>query len=134
MQLSFKIFPHWLEQAVRFGTVGVFNTLIDLGIYTVLTHFLPVFASAPVAAKGFSYTTGILNSFFLNRSWTFNSQVDIRRSLPLFFIINITGLFINTAFLGLSLNYLHLAEPVSLAAATLSSLAWNFTASKIIFR
>ena len=31
-------FPLWLRQAVKFGMVGVLNTLVDLGVYALLVH------------------------------------------------------------------------------------------------
>jgi putative flippase GtrA len=135
MQLALRPLPRWLEQAARFGAVGLLNTALDLGLYTLLTRSLPLLASAPVLVKGFSYAVGVLNSFFLNRAWTFHSAVGIRSALPRFVLVNLVGLVLNTTVLNLALNLAHFPEFVALALATLASLAWNFTASKrVVFR
>ena len=124
----------WLRQAVKFGIVGVLNTGVDLGAYFVLTRWLGM-ASLPVAAKGISYSLGILNSFFWNRTWTFRSQASAWRTFAPFVLANLVGLGMNAGGMQLGLNVLHLKEFVSLALATALTLAWNFAVSKfIIFR
>jgi putative flippase GtrA len=125
-----KSYPAWLLQAVRFRLVGVLNTGIDLGVYVALTRGLAFFAVLPAAAKSLSYSAGLLNSYFTNRAWTFHSHASTRRALPLFVLANMLGLLLNTGMMSLVLGFLKLPEPAALAAATLSSLVWNFTASK----
>ncbi|HPH97736.1 MAG TPA: GtrA family protein [Anaerolineaceae bacterium] len=123
------------KQAVKFGAVGVLNTALDWMIYFALTHWIGFFTAMPVAAKAISYSVGVLNSFFINRAWTFRSQAGAARALPLFAAANLLGLLINTGTLHLTMNELHLPELVALVLATGASLGWNFTASKwLVFR
>ena len=56
------------KQAVKFGAVGVLNTALDWMIYFALTHWIGFFAAQPVAAKAISYSAGVLNSFFINKT------------------------------------------------------------------
>ena len=124
----------WLKQAVKFGAVGVLNTLIDLGLYFVLTRWLGM-AGLPVAAKAISYSAGILNSFLWNRNWTFRSQASPWKTLVPFVLVNLVGLGLNTGSMQLGLNVLRLPELVSLGLATGFTLAWNFVLSKfVVFR
>jgi putative flippase GtrA len=124
----------WLKQAVKFGAVGVLNTLVDLGLYFALTRWLGL-AGLPVLAKGISYSAGILNSFLWNRNWTFRSQASTWKTLVIFVLVNLAGLGMNTGALQLGLNVFHLTELVSLGLATGFTLAWNFLLSKfVVFR
>ena len=135
MKHSLKPTLTGLGQAARFGLVGLTNTVLDLGIYYLLTRNLGVFAALPVAAKVISYSIGVLNSYFINRHWTFHSRADSRLALPLFAAANLAGLALNALALNLALNRLGLAEGVSLVLATGASLGWNFLASKyLVFR
>jgi hypothetical protein len=66
-----------IVQLFKFATVGCFNTLIDWAIYFIILKLFP--AESVIfytAAKGFSYFCGILNSFFLNRVWTFRDSLQ----------------------------------------------------------
>lgn len=58
-------------QKLRFGTVGVINTLIDFSLYSVLTYVagLPL-----ILANLVSTSAGFMASFFLNRRFTFDSH------------------------------------------------------------
>jgi len=59
--------PGAIRQLVRFGIVGCSNTLLSWCAYALLVavgiHYL--------AASAIAWTLGALNSFLLNRRWTF---------------------------------------------------------------
>ena len=64
-------------QFVKFGIVGVSNTLLTLVVYTVL---LKVFGVWYLAASAIGFIVGATNGFLLNRKWTFKEHVgDSRR-------------------------------------------------------
>lgn len=66
--------PPVVMQAVRFGLVGVANTVVGLGtIYACL--FVLGWPDVPANVAG--YTLGLLQSFVLNRNWTFRSRIGI---------------------------------------------------------
>lgn len=125
--------PQWFRQALKFGVVGVINTAVDLGLYFILTHWIPFFADQQVLAKALSYSAGILNSFLWNRSWTFKSNTGIFNIATFLFVLsNLVGLGLNTFVLYLGLKVLHLPEILVLAAATAIPLLWNFIISKFV--
>ncbi|HEY3991595.1 MAG TPA: glycosyltransferase [Ktedonobacteraceae bacterium] len=65
------------RQFLRFGLVGGVNTLVDLLALNCLLWLLPTQnTSLLMLANSLAYALGALNSFFLNRYWTF------RRSGP----------------------------------------------------
>ncbi len=59
-------------QFVKFGIVGVSNTLLAFAVYTVL---LKVFGVWYVAASAIGFASGAVNGFLLNRRWTFREHV-----------------------------------------------------------
>ncbi|EWY38914.1 polysaccharide synthesis protein GtrA [Skermanella stibiiresistens SB22] len=54
-----------------FAVIGVSNTLIDIGIYALLSGGLGIH---PVVANTVSYSTGTLSSYLMNRRWTFRDR------------------------------------------------------------
>ncbi|HTA14102.1 MAG TPA: GtrA family protein, partial [Solirubrobacteraceae bacterium] len=59
-------------QFVKFGVVGVSNTLIFFLVYTLL---LKVFGVWYVAASGIGFAVGAVNGFLWKRRWTFRGHV-----------------------------------------------------------
>lgn len=55
------------EDFLKFSLVGVANTLVDFTVYTVLYLLGVPYRIAQV----FSYAAGTLNSYILNKKWTF---------------------------------------------------------------
>jgi putative flippase GtrA len=124
-------------QLFKFAAVGCVNTFIDWAIYFAALKIFPAesifFYSA---AKGFSYFCGIINSFFLNRCWTFKTDTDEHEGGRFFkfAVVNAVGLGINSASIYVFLN-LNLAHAMALFLATFITFAFNFTLSKLwVFR
>ena len=72
---------------VKFALVGVVNTAVDVGLFWVLQAVLGV---PYLIANVISYSAGTLNSFVLNKVWTFAETRHggvVRQQLPLFFAI-----------------------------------------------
>src|ERR1700730_14514548 len=59
-------------QFVKFGIVGVSNTLLTFAVYTLL---LKVFDVWYLAASAIGFALGATNGFLLNRRWTFREHV-----------------------------------------------------------
>ena len=124
-------FPAWIPQVIKFFLVGILNTLLDAGIYLILTGWLG-FGTLPVLAKGIAYSIGMGNSFILNRTWTFNSDGKVGRAAGIFILAQIAALGINTGFMALSLKFLHVPELIALGIATLATFFWNFAINKLV--
>lgn len=125
--------PRALVQPLRFGVVGIVNTVLDLAVFWLLAGVL----STPILiANTLSYSVGALNSFALNRVWTFRG-VAFRRGaavqLPLFMLVSLVGLVVANLTLWLFAQALPVmvAKVVSVAV----TFGWNFFASKgLVFR
>lgn len=60
-----------VEQFLKFGLVGVSNTLLTFVVFTILVK---VFGVWYVAASALGFVVGACNGFLLNRSWTFRGH------------------------------------------------------------
>ena len=77
---------------IKFGITGVINTGVDFLVFTLLQLYTPVEIGI---SQGLAYTAGIINSFILNKLWTFNdSSKDKKSSVQLiqFICINLISL------------------------------------------
>ena len=87
---------HVLAQLVRFGLVGCSNTALSWCTYALLVHSgVPVLLASAVA-----WTLGALNSFVLNRRWTFRSRRRWTPELVRFGIVQCAGLAMNLVLLA----------------------------------
>lgn len=126
---------------IRFCLVGALNTAIDFTVFAILTAW----GVSLFPAHAFAYACGIVNSFILNRRWTFQiGRPDVEgqgweremvKQLSKF-------IFINLASLGLTYGllvwfHLHWGWPLLLSrilAAAVSFLL-NFAGSRLwVFR
>lgn len=104
----------WAYQAFRYGLVGLLNTLIGLGTIYCLMFF---FHFAPVPANMLGYTVALINSFLLNRSWTFHSPDRGATTFLKFILVFLFSYLIQLSFLYFLLN-LHLNNYLAQALAT----------------
>ncbi|MGW4519677.1 GtrA family protein [Amycolatopsis sp. NPDC004378] len=119
---------------LRFGIVGVGNTLVDALGYAILAS-----AGVPTFVANFlSTTAGMLLSFTLNRNFTFRAKDgDIRRQALLFFAVTAFGLWVvqfgvitlvSALFPGVGLL-------VPKGAAIVVGLFWNYLLYRyVVFR
>ncbi|MFD1988894.1 GtrA family protein [Paenibacillus nicotianae] len=117
------------NQAIRFATVGVSNTVIDFIVFMLLQSVTGV-----VAAQFIGYGAGTLNSYLWNRRWTFarGKGFDFSEMIR-FLLVNITVAIIT----AIAISLVPASIPVWIAkiAVTILGLAINYTVSKLwVFR
>jgi len=116
-------------QVVRFGMVGVLNTLVDFALLNLFYHFfnLPL-----LVANTLSYSGGFVNSFIWNKNWTFSTRGSGHwgRDMILFGLVSISGLLVNNVGIYTLHEFLGgtsvLAINVQKLGASIASLTWNF--------
>jgi glycosyltransferase involved in cell wall biosynthesis len=118
-------------QAIKFGGVGILNTLVDIGIYYALTRYTPLFATQLLLAKFVSFMCGTVCSFVLNRQFTFKVTDAFRvKELAKFYSTAGVGVVLNVSMLYVFHNLLHFNDLIAVLFATLTVFAWSFLASK----
>jgi putative flippase GtrA len=83
---------------VKFGLVGILNTLIDIMMFAILinvgTHY--------IIAQVVSYCCGLINSYLFNKKWTFKSTIKINlREIGKFIAVNLITFLITIGLLYL---------------------------------
>ena len=97
-------FRHPFFQFLRFSLVGILNTLIDVVLFNLFVWiFSPNNSYMVIILNAVAYSIGALNSFFLNKWWTFKQHDRATPNQVVSFIL-VTGLGIvgNSAFLWLA--------------------------------
>jgi putative flippase GtrA len=122
---------HVLAQFVKFGLVGVSNTIVALGIYAIL---LKGFGVWYVAASGIGFAVGAVNGFLLNRRWTFRDHVGDSLTPVRWAVVQTCGLGVDEGLLYVFVHDAHLdkllAQVCATAVVTVSTFfvnrAWTF--------
>lgn len=98
-----------LWQIVRFGTVGVLNTVIDVITLNVLLWLFPTHnANLLLFYNSIAYLVGAMNSFGLNKYWTFKSRHRaIGGEIFRFALVNVLGILCNDGILWIVARTLH---------------------------
>jgi len=118
-------------QFVKFGIVGVSNTLIFFAVYTLL---LKAFGVWYVAASGIGFAVGATNGFLWNRAGTFKGHVGDALTPVRWFVVQSSGLLINLGLVYLFVDGFGLGklegQAVTIVVVTvvtfLVNRAWTF--------
>ena len=92
------------KHIVRFGCVGGLNTAIDFGIFSVLNS---LFGVNYVISQILSYSGGTLNSYFLNKFWTFTDTKVSKKTtkeIVQFIVVNSASLGVSLIGMGILLS------------------------------
>jgi putative flippase GtrA len=118
----------WLEdptvrQFVKYGVVGASNTVLTFVVYTILVTLGLDYLVAVVLG----YCAGSLNSYFLNRHWTFRAR-DIAHTTAgtRFAIVQAVAIAANVLLLYVFVHHLGIAKIPAQAILTLPILAVTF--------
>jgi putative flippase GtrA len=80
------------RQVARYGVVGIANTIVGLGCILVGKAVL---ALPDLTANALGYSVGLLQSYLLNRSWTFGHSQNSWTSLWRFLAVAACGYVVN---------------------------------------
>lgn len=133
-----------LVEIVKFGAIGVANTVIDFGILNFLSFKFQIFSGGSlIILNVISFSVAVTNSYFWNKYWTFKSDGKSGSSgsqFITFIVVSVIGMFINSGIVYLVTTFASPFGGVSQAvwlnigklAATFISLIWNFVGYKFI--
>ncbi len=97
------------RQFARFSVVGILNTLIDVTMLNMLLWRYPTHsAKLLLVYNSCAYCLGALNSFCLNKYWTFKQRYALTGGeIVRFAVVSITGILCSDSILWLVARFLH---------------------------
>ncbi|MBX4215398.1 GtrA family protein [Candidatus Parcubacteria bacterium] len=120
---------HRVIQFIKFGSVGVLNTSVDLGLYFALTRFFAM--NDLILVKGFSYLAATVVSFVMNRFWTFRKSSRVRAGeIGRFYASVAFALLVNTTAMYFFTSVAAWNDAVAALLATGLTVLWNFFSMK----
>ncbi|MGD6778562.1 GtrA family protein [Sutcliffiella horikoshii] len=120
-----------MKRFLKFGTVGVFNTMITFASFTLFFYI----GINYLAANVMGYILGMLNSYYWNKKWVFQDERNKASVFYKFVVVNIVTLGVHTLLLFLLVDYAELQPIIANLFATGAGLAINyFINSKWTFR
>jgi len=114
-------------QFIRFCTVGLGNTAVDL-----IAFFILNFGGTPyLQAQLISYSIGVLNSFVFNRRWTFRAAGKVNVSeIVKFIIVNGFSLLITSGLIFILHDAYHVNLWISKILATAAGIIVNYIGNR----
>lgn len=135
----------FVVQFIKFGLVGVINTLVDLVVLTILIKINPRGRKGRLYTlfKSLSFIVANINSYILNRSWTFAAERAGKSTsveFSQYFAVSVVGMFINVGVSSFVNNRLKPPAPflakywpqISALFGTAAGLIWNFLGYKVM--
>jgi putative flippase GtrA len=125
-----------LEQIFKFGITGLVNTIIDFGLFNLLVAMTGIHSGWQVGLlNAAAVTAAMINSYLMNRRWTFYEINHSHNSLMRFVLASIIGILINSLVVtavsslckSLPLSIYLVLNAGKIIGALLSS-TWNFIA------
>lgn len=125
-----------IVQFVKFGIVGVSNTLLSFVVFTLL---LEVFGVWYLAASAIGFVLGAVNGFVLNRRWTFREHVGDALTPVRWAVVQGGGLLLNLGLVYVCVEDVGTEELVGQAIAIaivvvitfFANRAWTFRAHAV---
>ena len=122
---------HLSAQVIKFIIVGLINTAVDFSVYIVLTRLFVFWSQHLVWATVIAFLCAAVNSYLLNKRWTFqNKREDHHILFTKFLVVTGSSFFIYSALFAtfVHLGFYDLYVKVVLVGFV---AVWNFVFSKL---
>lgn len=117
-----------IKRFVKFGIVGVLNTIINWVIFIALNKLGVYYILSNIIA----YSLSTLNSYICNSKWVFNHNGEnVRKTTIKFIVLNFIGLILNTTILYVLVDIVGLYKIISLIITTLIVMILNYFINKL---
>ncbi len=131
-----------IRKFIKFGTIGVLNTLVDAAIFFVAYRLICTGAGLPTngisnpawvtaVAQAIAFVTAALNSFVWNKRWTFEKRGKVSRQEAVRFIVTNVGYYLVSLLLIRWVAALFsVPDTVAKIPATLCMIFYNYLMNK----
>lgn len=117
-----------LSRFIKFGLVGVLNTIINWILFILLNSMGVYYIISNIIA----YSISTLNSYLWNSKWVFKYTGDnVNQTTFKFITLNIIGLVLNTIILFLLVDIIKLPKIIALIIATGVVMILNYFINKL---
>lgn len=135
-----------LRKFIKFGIIGVLNTLVDFGVFYLMNRWLgegprvvwfgAALALGPYISNTASYVIANIHSFLWNKFWTFQKKERITGREAIRYIVTSCGyLLVSTACLAFFINIFHLSPMRSKVPTAFITIFYNYLMNKFwVFR
>ena len=124
-------------QFIKFGLVGVSNTVISYVVYLIVLFFLRNLGLLPeidyLVAQFFGFLISVLSSFYLNRKFVFHAEDAapwFKMLLKTYASYAFTGLFLNSLLAVVWVEWLNISKLIAPLLNLLISIPINFLLNK----
>ena len=113
----------------RYASVGAISAILDFGTLFILTEFvgLHYLISATI-----SFIIGGSTNYWFNKHWTFKSNGQHRKQLPVFFVLATLGLIINNNIMYISVEQLRMHYLLAKLLAAAIVTFWNYFGNRYL--
>lgn len=122
-----EIFLNLIKQFIKFGIVGVSNTLLSLLIYYLLIYFNINY----IIANTIGFIASVLNSYYWNNKFVFNKSENgnLRPLIRTFVSYGVTFI-LSTILLIIMVNYLKVSQIIAPILNLIITIPLNFLLNK----
>ena len=114
---------------IKFGMVGVINTLVNWIIFFILNALGMYYILANIIA----YILGTVNSYLWNTLWVFKYKDKASTETTIkFIILNLIGLGLNTGILYVLVDLCNLNKFIGLVTTTAIVMILNYIVNKLL--
>ena len=124
-----KVVPTGMKQVIKYGLVGTLNFAITFVSFKVLHDGLKL---SLIFSNFAGYFLGFLNSFYMNKKWTFKSTGDIKNEAVLFILMFAAAYCAQLGFVLLLDKNWDLSSDISFFLSMIVYTLVNFTLNKFI--
>jgi putative flippase GtrA len=121
-----------ITQFIKFGVVGLSNTIISYVIYALLVYLHLHYIAASVIA----FIISVLNSFFWNNKYVFKKQDEQKRNilhslLKTYLSYAFTGLVLQNLLLFVFIDIIHISKYIAPLFGLTVTVPLNFILNKL---
>ena len=124
-----KIIKKTIKQLIKYGLVGISNTLITLAVIFI---FMKLLNFSYIISNAVGFLFGFINSFILNKIWTFKSKKSVGRESLLYIMIFAVCYILQLILLIVLKEKLHVKPEYAQIIAILFYSMLNFSGNKYI--